>query len=128
MNTYEYNGGCHCHEIRFNIKLIKPLESTTIIACNCSICEMTGFVHLIIPKNQFQLLSDWNNLSTYQFKKKIAKHYFCKNCGIKSFYQPRSHPDCWSINVRCLDNYSKLNMQIDSFDGKNWQQNIGQIT
>jgi hypothetical protein len=128
MNTYEYSGGCHCQHIRFNLNLEKLIESTTIIACNCSMCEKTGFLHLIIPKVQFQLLSDWNKLRNYQFNKKIAKHYFCKNCGIKSFYQPRSHPDCWSINVRCLDDYSKLNIQTDEFNGKNWEKNIGQIT
>lgn len=128
MNTYEYSGGCHCQDIRFNLKLEKPLESTAIIACNCSMCKMTGYMHLIIPKEHFQLLSNWNKLCNYQFNKKIAKHYFCKHCGIKSFYQPRSHPDCWSINVRCLDDYSNLNLQINNFDGKNWQKNIGQIT
>jgi hypothetical protein len=128
MITYEYSGGCHCHDIRFNLKLQKPIESNAITACNCSICEKTGFIHLIIAKAQFQLLTDWNKLSNYQFNKKIAKHYFCKQCGIKSFYQPRSHPDCWSVNVRCLDDYSGLNLQIDFFDGKNWQKNIGQIT
>jgi len=128
MSTYEYQGGCHCQDIRFKFQLLKAIESNTITACNCSMCEKTGFIHLIIPKDQFQLNSDWNQLCLYQFNKKIAKHYFCKQCGIKSFYQPRSHPDCWSINVRCIDGYNQYNLRIDAFDGKNWEQNIGKIT
>ena len=79
---------------------------------------------LIIPKKQFNLQTNWANLSNYQFNKKIAKHYFCKICGIKSFYQPRSHPDCWSINVRCLDSFNKFNLKIKNFNGKEWEKHI----
>ena len=128
QHTNTYQGGCHCHDIRFNLHLEKAIESTAITSCNCSMCEKTGYLHLIIPKDQFQLDGDWDKLTNYQFNKKIAKHYFCKQCGIKSFYQPRSHPDCWSVNVRCLDNYSELGLDIDNFDGKNWEKNIGKIT
>lgn len=128
MNKYEYHGGCHCQDIRFKIKLDESVESTEITLCNCSMCEKTGYLHLIIPKHQFTFNSNWNNLSNYQFNKKIAKHYFCKNCGIKSFYQPRSHPDCLSINARCLDDFSKYKLLINNFDGKNWEDNIHTIT
>lgn len=124
MNTHSYQGGCHCQDVRFEIDLAQRLENTEITVCNCSICEKTGFLHLIIPKSQFKLETSWDNLSNYQFNKKIAKHYFCKKCGIKSFYQPRSHPDCWSVNVRCLDTFSTTTLHIKNFDGKNWEQNI----
>jgi hypothetical protein len=124
MNTHSYQGGCHCQDARFEIDLQQSLEKTEITACNCSICEKTGFLHLIIPKSQFSLKTSWDNLSNYQFNKKIANHYFCKQCGIKSFYQPRSHPDYWSVNVRCLDDFSKTTFTIKNFDGKNWEQNI----
>ena len=127
MSTHRYQGGCHCQDVRFKIDLSLRLEKTEITACNCSICEKTGFLHLIIPKSQFKLLSSWDNLSNYQFNKKIAQHYFCKKCGIKSFYQPRSHPDCWSVNVRCLDDFSQTTFLIKNFDGKNWEQNIGSL-
>ncbi len=127
MNTHVYQGGCHCKAVRFSIQLKQSVEKSDITACNCSICEKVGFIHLIIPKNQFKLLTKWDDLANYQFNKKIAKHYFCKTCGVKSFYQPRSHPDCWSINVRCLDNIEAEHLTIDQFDGKNWQQNIAQI-
>lgn len=128
MKTFQYQGGCHCKDVRFNLKLNKSIENHDITACNCSMCEKLGYLHLIIPKHEFALLSDWNKLTHYQFNKKIAKHYFCKTCGIKSFYQPRSHPDCWSINVRCLDSFSKINLRVNNFDGKNWEANIHSIT
>lgn len=128
MNTKQYQGGCHCGEVRFEINLTNTLENQDIVACNCSMCEKLAFLHLIIPKLQFTLSTDWKNLNNYQFNKKIAKHYFCNTCGIKSFYQPRSHPDCWSINARCLDNFSKFQLNIKNFDGKNWEKNIQSIT
>ena len=127
MSTYEYQGGCHCKDVRFTICLDKPIESSNITACNCSMCEKLGYIHIIIAKDLFQLKTDWNDLSNYQFNTKLAKHYFCKTCGIKSFYQPRSHPECWSINARCLDNYSKFELMFDTFDGKNWEKNIEKI-
>ncbi len=127
MSTHEYKGGCHCQDVRFTINLENPIESSDMTACNCSMCEKLAYIHLIIAKDQFQLTSDWNNLSKYQFNKKIAQHYFCKHCGVKSFYQPRSHPDCWSVNVRCLDDYSTFDLKFDTFDGKNWEQNIEKI-
>lgn len=127
MSTFHYHGGCHCQDVKFLIELHKPLEGMEVTACNCSICEKTGFLHLIIPKQQFKLESNWSKLESYQFNKNIAKHYFCRRCGVKSFYQPRSHPDNWSINIRCLDDFNKTKFQIKSFDGKNWEQNISSL-
>ncbi len=127
MNSHVYQGSCHCQDVKITIYLVDPIESTEIIACNCSICEKLGYIHLIIAKDQFQLNTGWDKLSNYQFNTKIAQHYFCKRCGIKPFYQPRSHPDCWNVNVRCLDDFSKLNLELNTFDGKNWENNIGKI-
>jgi hypothetical protein len=127
MNVFNYQGGCHCQAIRFTLELNKAIESHAITACNCSICEKTGYIHLIVAKEQMILQADWNQLSKYQFNSMIAEHYFCKTCGIKSFYQPRSHPDCWSVNLRCLDNFSQLKIDYPLFDGKNWEQNIDAI-
>ncbi len=128
MHSYEYQGGCHCGAIRYKITLTESLEDADILLCNCSMCEKFAFLHLIVPQSQFALLTDQKNLHNYQFNQKIAKHYFCKNCGVKSFYRPRSHPDAWSINVRCIDNFSHHQLKIRNFDGKNWEQNIDNIT
>jgi len=88
--------------------------------CNCSICSKSGYLHLIVPKSKFKLLRGEQNLTTYTFNTGIAQHKFCKTCGIKSFYTPRSNPDGYDVNVRCLEPQPK-EIVIEPFDGKNWE-------
>ena len=83
-------GGCHCRLVRFAITVEPPLE---LLDCNCSICSKTGFLHLIVPHARFELLCGPGELQSYRFGSGTAEHLFCRTCGIKSFYQPRSHPD-----------------------------------
>lgn len=128
MNTFQYKGGCHCGNVRFNINLHNPIETEEITLCNCSICEKLSYLHLFVNKEDFELTTQIENLTCYQFNQNIAEHYFCSSCGIKSFYQPRSHPDSWSVNVRCLDDFSQLDFNVKNFDGKNWENNIHTIT
>jgi hypothetical protein len=112
-------GGCHCGAIRF--QALVP-TNTVILECNCSVCSMTGFRHLIVSHQNFELIQGDNLLTNYQFNTKQASHLFCSRCGIKSFYQPRSHPDCWSINSNCIDDFDDKQWTFELFDGKNWQQ------
>ena len=84
---------------------------------------MTGFEHLIVAGDDFTLLSDPAALSTYLFNTGTAKHLFCSTCGIKSFYVPRSNPDGFSINLRCVDRSTVDGVQYEDFDGQNWEQN-----
>ncbi|MEE2733097.1 MAG: GFA family protein [Pseudomonadota bacterium] len=113
-----YQGGCHCGAVRFEIEVPEQVVSQD---CNCSICAKAGFLHLIVPKSKFTLLSGADNLTTYTFNTGVAKHQFCKTCGIKSFYIPRSNPDGVDVNVRCLDT-RPAQLIIESFDGQNWEQ------
>jgi hypothetical protein len=113
-----YSGGCHCRAVRFEVDAAQPMA---VIDCNCSICSMTGFLHLVVPASRFRLLSGRDVLETYTFETGVARHHFCRRCGIKSFYVPRSNPDGFSINVRCLDGYPGLAMQVESFDGRHWE-------
>ena len=112
-------GGCHCGAVRFVTEISATPE---LLDCNCSICSKTGYLHLIVAKEAFELLRGEESLSRYRFGTGQAQHLFCKTCGIKSFYQPRSHPDCWSINYRCLDDTPGLEPRIVSFDGKDWEK------
>lgn len=116
-----YQGGCHCGKVRFEVTAPKELKVTE---CNCSICRMSGYLHLIVKKDQFRLLQGTDILTTYTFNTGTAQHLFCSACGVKSFYVPRSHPDGYSINARCLDAGTISNMVITSFDGQNWEANI----
>jgi hypothetical protein len=99
--------------------------------CNCSICQKKGFLHLIVPEQDFQLLQGDKDLSTYTFNTGIAKHHFCKTCGIHAFYRPRSHPDGMDVNLRCLDapvEQLLTRFEVEPFDGRHWEENIHQIT
>ena len=109
-----YKGGCHCGVVPFEVKTPEEIECQD---CNCSICSKSGYLHLIVPKSKFRLIEGEANLTTYTFGTAEAKHKFCKTCGIKSFYIPRSNPDGYDINVRCLDPQPRKIM-VEEFDGK----------
>ena len=118
-----YQGGCHCGKIRFEI-IINQLKA---ISCNCSICRKKGFLHMIIPPENFKLLQGDELIRTYTFNTHTAKHKFCSVCGIHSFYIPRSHPDMIDVNLNCLDQDLTSILDIQEFDGQNWEENINQI-
>ena len=119
----QYKGSCHCGVIQF---LVEAPEQLIVQECNCSICAKTGYLHLIVPRSRFTLLSGESKITTYTFNTGVAKHTFCKICGIKPFYIPRSNPDGIDINVRCLDNKPQL-ISIEPFDGQRWEQNAQSI-
>lgn len=114
-----YEGGCHCGAVRFRVRV----DHNQVQDCNCSICRMKGFLHLIVPPERFTLLRGADVLTTYTFNTGTAKHTFCRICGMHPFYRPRSHPDGFDINVRCLDDVL-AQFQIVPFDGAHWEQNI----
>lgn len=117
----KHRGCCHCKAVTFTVEAPEVIEVTN---CNCSMCFMTGFVHLIVQGDDFTLLSGEDNLTCYRFNTETANHLFCKTCGIKSFYTPRSHPDGISVNVNCLDLTTVKAINATDFDGQNWEANI----
>lgn len=119
-----YCGGCHCGAVRFEVDVTGQPEITL---CNCSICGMTGYQHLIVPKADFRLLSGEDKLTTYTFNTRVAQHLFCSVCGIKSFYVPRSHPHGISVQARCLDGQPFEAVPPREFDGQHWEQNANQF-
>ena len=125
MTNVKHTGGCHCGNVRFEVEAPADVK---IINCNCSICAATGFQHFIIKDDQFTLLTSWDQLTSYKFNSKQADHLFCKTCGIKSFYKPRSHPEGWSVNFKCLDAGTVNAVTHKDFDGVNWEKNSHSIT
>lgn len=117
-------GGCHCGRVRFEVEAPALIE---VLECNCSICAKSGYLHLIVPGNAFRLLQGEEFLTTYTFNTATAKHLFCSICGVKSFYIPRSHPDGYSINARCLDEGTVTDIKVSPFDGKHWEAHIAEI-
>lgn len=118
------SGGCHCGAVRFEANVETGPE---VWDCNCSICRKTGYLHLFVPHSHFTLLSGENDLTSYRFGTGVAEHLFCRRCGVKSFYQPRSHPGAWSVNYHCLDQDNDLKVEIIKFDGLNWEDAVGSI-
>jgi hypothetical protein len=112
-------GGCHCRAVRFEADV--P-ETVDVLDCNCSVCSMTGFRHLIVPHGDFRLLAGRDVLTSYRFGTLAAEHLFCSICGVKSFYQPRSHPGAWSINLNALDDVAGLTIRFETFDGRDWEK------
>jgi hypothetical protein len=110
-------GGCHCGRVRFRV----TADLTRVSDCNCSICTKKGILHLIVPPECFELLSGKDDLTTYEFNTRTAKHTFCKHCGIHPFYLPRSDPDKIDVNVRCLDDIDLTAIAPKLFDGKDWE-------
>jgi len=116
----KFAGGCHCGAVRFEIAL-DDSAVFDVLDCNCSICAKSGYLHLIVAHDDFRLLRGRDQLTSYRFGSGMAEHLFCRICGIKSFYQPRSHPEGWSVNLRCLEGAQGLKTRIRAFDGRNWE-------
>jgi hypothetical protein len=113
-----HTGGCHCGRVRFEVEAPAKIEVTD---CNCSVCSKAGYLHLIVPAEQFKLTRGRDALTTYTFNTGVAKHHFCSVCGVKSFYVPRSHPDGISVNARCLDTGTIESMTVTPFNGREWE-------
>lgn len=118
------SGGCHCGAVRFSVR-VEKLEA---LDCNCSICRKKGFLHLIVPPEDFRLEKGAEGLTEYRFHTGTARHTFCTKCGIHPFYEPRSHPGWIDVNVRTLDGGALARFAIVPFDGENWEENVGRIT
>ena len=113
----KYRGGCHCGRVAYEVD--GNLECVS--ECNCSICAKKGYLHWIVPRQQFRLLTAETDLATYAFNTGVANHHFCPVCGVASFYIPRSDPDKVDINARCLDGVDVSQLQVNPFDGRNWE-------
>lgn len=118
-----HRGGCHCGLVRFEALAPAKLQ---VSDCNCSICSKSGYLHLIVRAENFKLLSGQEALTAYTFNTGTAQHLFCSVCGIKSFYVPRSHPDGFSVNARCLDPGTVEEMSVRLTNGREWEKQYPQ--
>jgi hypothetical protein len=118
-----HRGSCHCGAVRFEVEAPARVVA---LDCNCSICTKSGYLHLIVPRSRFRVVQGEDALATYTFGTGVAKHYFCRTCGIKPFYVPRSNPDGIDVNVRCLDPMP-ADIVVEPFDGQNWDANAASL-
>lgn len=117
-------GSCHCGGVSFEVLAPSVIEAAS---CNCSICDMLGFIHLMVEAERFRLIRGGELLTVYRFNRGIAQHTFCRVCGAKPFYRPRSNPQGFSVNVRCLDKGAISKVELSEFDGRNWEENIASL-
>jgi len=120
-----HTGSCHCGAVRIEVQAPVDIEA---YECNCSMCRRTGFLHLIVPASRFRLMSGEQVLTTYTFGTHTAKHWFCSICGVRPFYVPRSNPDGFSVNVRCLDQAAIRSVKVLPFDGENWESGAAALS
>jgi hypothetical protein len=113
MTLVTHRGACHCGAVAFEVDAPARL---TVSDCNCSICRMSGYQHLVVPRSRFRLLKGAESLTEYRFNTGTARHLFCRHCGVKSFYVPRSNPDGYSVNLRCLDPATIEHVEVEIFD------------
>ena len=124
MSLVTHRGSCHCGNV--SIEVVAPVD-LRVYECNCSICTKSAYLHLIVPADRFRLLTGRDDLTSYRFNTGQANHLFCRECGVKPFYVPRSHPDGYSVNVRCLDRQTIGSVEVVPFDGANWEQHIDEM-
>jgi hypothetical protein len=118
-----FTGGCHCGAVRFRV----TVRGWRVSECNCSLCAKKGYLHVIVPKEDFEPVSGADVITTYEFNTRVAKHHFCKRCGVHSFYVPRSHPEGFSVNARCLDGAELAWFDVEAFDGQHWEDHVAKI-
>lgn len=118
-----FEGGCHCGAVRYRV----TVRSRNGVECNCSICRKKGFLHLIVPERDFELLSGADAITTYTFGTGTAKHHFCSRCGVHSYYRPRSHPEDVDVNIRCLDDIEPSDFRYYEFDGQHWDESVEKL-
>lgn len=119
----KHTGGCHCGAVRFQVWALPDLH---VFSCSCSICTKKQNHHFIVPASRFSLLQGAESLTTYTFNTHIAKHMFCKTCGVQSFYRPRSNPDGYGVMPHCLDEGTVRSVRLEEFNGKEWENAMGQ--
>lgn len=118
-----YAGSCHCGAVRFRVRL----GQLSAVDCNCSMCRRKGFLHLFVEPDDFVLEQGGDVLSEYRFGTRTAVHRFCRTCGIHPFYTARSHPNHVDVNARCLEPSVLEQLEVEPFDGDNWEANVDRI-
>jgi len=115
MKTYQ--GNCHCGAVKFTFDHDEIREG---VRCNCSLCKRKGAVMspFTIASDKLRIDANENDLACYQFGSKVARHFFCKNCGIYPFHRTLRSPNEYRVNLACIDEINIFELDISIIDGK----------
>ena len=115
--AHDYHGSCHCGAIKFSYQ---GDEITQGLRCTCSVCSRKGAMMSpqAIPLADIAIDADAQNIGLYQFDSKVAKHYFCKTCGIYTHNEMLRMPGHVRVNIGCIDALDSSQFEVTVFDGK----------
>ncbi len=109
-----YHGSCHCGAVRFEI----DTDLTEFSRCNCTLCRKKNAVMARVGEDCLRVTAGEDNLGLYRWNTRVARHHFCKTCGIYTFHRKRSEPDHYGVNVYCLDDAEIDGVPIIDADGR----------
>jgi hypothetical protein len=108
-------GSCHCGAVRFQV----DSRITELTTCDCSLCVKRNALMVKIPERALTIVEGESMLTLYQWNTRIAKHYFCSQCGIYVFHRKRAAPDHYGVNIFCLDNFDVTSVPVRATEGAN---------
>jgi hypothetical protein len=108
-----YKGSCHCGKVQFEV----DLELDHVRVCDCSLCRKRGALNYRVEEADLRIITPLEEMTLYQWHTKTAKDYFCPCCGILPFRRPRTAPELWTVNVRCLDGVDPNSIPIEQVYG-----------
>ena len=108
-----YLGSCHCGAVRYEV----TAEITELTRCDCSLCSRKNALMAAVPKPALSLLTAWDEMTEYNWNTGVARHFFCRTCGIYTFHQKRSAPDHYGINVRTLEGFDPGQVPVREASG-----------
>lgn len=111
-----YTGSCHCGAVSFSFKHKEISEG---LRCNCSICIRKGalMTSFVLAANEITINVQNDSLATYEFSSGIAKHHFCRHCGIYTFHQTLRKPGHYRMNIGCIEGIDPFCLRTEVFDG-----------
>ena len=109
-----YHGSCHCGAVRFTVEA----DISDAYTCDCSLCRKKNALMTAVHESQLTITAGEDKLGLYQWNARLAKHYFCSECGIYTFHRKRSMPDHFSINLKALDDFDWASLPVRAAEGK----------
>ena len=108
-----YSGSCHCGRTQFEV----DIDVKSVRVCDCSLCKKRGALNIRVQDSRLRIKTPLDEMTLYQWHTKTASDYFCPVCGILPFRRPRTAPELWTVNVRCLDDVDTTSWEIEKVFG-----------